>query len=259
MTGPNYSGKSVYLKQVSVIVYMAHVGCFVSADQATIGLTDKILTRIATRETVSHLQSAFMTDLQQINLAMGLATRRSLLVIDEFGKGTESNDGAGLACGVLQHLLNFGTDSPKVLAATHYHEIFENGFLGPLPHLAFGFMEIRIEEDAGEIEDQLTYLYVLRAGRKNSSFGNHCAAINGIDAAIVARSEELEEMCAKGEDLVATCSAVTEEEEKDLKMAEIVARDFLGQDLRSLLRRDGVETVEPQPRNILNQVLCSNL
>ena len=91
MTGPNYSGKSVYLKQVALIVYMAHVGCFVPADCATVGLTDKILTRIATRETVSRFQSAFMIDLQQVALAITLATRRSLVIIDEFGKGTDSS------------------------------------------------------------------------------------------------------------------------------------------------------------------------
>lgn len=91
MTGPNYSGKSVYLKQIALIVYMAHVGCFVPADRATIGLTDKILTRIATRETVSKFQSAFMIDLQQVALAITQASHRSLVIIDEFGKGTESS------------------------------------------------------------------------------------------------------------------------------------------------------------------------
>ena len=91
MTGPNYSGKSIYLKQVALIVYMAHVGCFVPADRATIGITDKILTRIATRETVSRIQSAFMIDLQQVSSALSLVTHRSLLIIDEFGKGTDAN------------------------------------------------------------------------------------------------------------------------------------------------------------------------
>ena len=91
MTGPNYSGKSVYLKQVALIVYMAHVGCFVPADRATVGLTDKILTRISSRETVSRFQSAFMIDLQQVAFAMTLATHRSLVIIDEFGKGTDSS------------------------------------------------------------------------------------------------------------------------------------------------------------------------
>ena len=91
LTGPNYSGKSVYLKQVAIIVYLAHMGCFVPAEAATIGLTDKILTRIATRETVSKVQSAFMIDLQQVALATNLATCRSLIIVDEIGKGTDSS------------------------------------------------------------------------------------------------------------------------------------------------------------------------
>jgi len=99
MTGPNYSGKSVYLKQIALIVYMAHVGCFVPAERAVIGLTDKILTRIATRETVSKIQSAFMIDVQQVALAISLATCRSLVIIDEFGKGTESSGMLGAKFG----------------------------------------------------------------------------------------------------------------------------------------------------------------
>ncbi|KAL8953445.1 MAG: hypothetical protein Q9222_000692 [Ikaeria aurantiellina] len=91
MTGPNYSGKSVHLKQIALIVYMAHVGCFVPAEAAVIGLTDRILTRIATKETTTKIQSAFMIDLQQVTKAMNLATHRSLVIIDEFGKGTGSN------------------------------------------------------------------------------------------------------------------------------------------------------------------------
>lgn len=91
MTGPNYSGKSVHLKHVALIVYMAHVGCFVSADAATVGLTDRILTRIATKETITRAQSAFMLDLQQVTKALSLATQRSLVIVDEFGKGTNSN------------------------------------------------------------------------------------------------------------------------------------------------------------------------
>ena len=91
MTGPNCSGKSIYLKQAALIVYMAHIGCFVPAESATIGLTDKIVARIATRESVSKVQSTFMMDLQQIALVINLATSRSLVIIDEFGKGTESH------------------------------------------------------------------------------------------------------------------------------------------------------------------------
>ena len=91
MTGPNQSGKSVYLKQIALIVYMAHVGSFVPAEIATVGITDKILTRIAATETVSSIHSAFALDLKQVLSAMRLASPRSLIVLDEFGKGTESS------------------------------------------------------------------------------------------------------------------------------------------------------------------------
>lgn len=91
LTGPNYSGKSVYLKQNAIIVYLAHVGSFVPATGATIGITDQILTRISTTETVSRMQSAFFIDLQQVSSALYNMTRQSLLVIDEFGKGTNNS------------------------------------------------------------------------------------------------------------------------------------------------------------------------
>lgn len=126
LTGPNYSGKSVYLKQVALVTFMAHVGCFVPADNAIIGLTDKILSRVTTRETVSRAQSAFMIDLQQISHALNLATRRSLLIIDEFGKGTDASDGAGLACAVMEYLLSLGSERPKVIGATHFHGRLSN-------------------------------------------------------------------------------------------------------------------------------------
>ncbi|KLT41797.1 P-loop containing nucleoside triphosphate hydrolase protein [Cutaneotrichosporon oleaginosum] len=119
ITGANGSGKSAYGKQVALITYMAHIGSFVPADKATIGICDKIFTRVQTRESASKIASAFMIDLGQVSQALRGATSRSLIILDEFGKGTSPSDGAGLLAGVLTHLLNGA--NPRTVVLTHFH------------------------------------------------------------------------------------------------------------------------------------------
>ncbi|KAJ5677190.1 DNA mismatch repair protein MutS core [Penicillium maclennaniae] len=220
LTGPNYSGKSVYMKQVALIVYLAQIG------SAELGITDKMLTKINTQESVSQIQSTFMSDLQQISLCLKQVTGRSLVLIDEFGKGTSESDGIGLACGILEHLLNL-ENAPKVIAATHFHEIFENNFLGPHPRLQLGHMEVKVCEEFQDVEDQVTYLYNFRPGVSSKSFGTICAAINGIDAAIVSRANEIAVLAARGENLVVACATLSVEEMQTLQHANTMARSFL--------------------------------
>ncbi|KAJ6120499.1 DNA mismatch repair protein MutS core [Penicillium sp. IBT 18751x] len=226
LTGPNYSGKSVYMKQVALIVYLAQIGSFVPAESAELGITDKMLTKINTQESVSQIQSTFMSDLQQISLCLKQVTGRSLVLIDEFGKGTSESDGIGLACGILEHLLNL-ENAPKVIAATHFHEIFENNFLGPHPRLQLGHMEVKVCQEFQDVEDQVTYLYNFRPGVSSKSFGTICAAINGIDAAIVSRANEIAVLAARGENLVAACATLSVEEMQTLQHANTMARSFL--------------------------------
>lgn len=231
LTGPNYSGKSVYQKQVALAVYMAQMGTFLPAESATIGITDKILTRITTRETVSKVQSAFVIDMQQIAMALNSCTRKSLVVIDEFGKGTNTCDGAGLAAAVFHHLLSLGAESPKTLVATHFHEIFDLGLFNDMRNISFAHMEVRVDgrdhPSAKEPKSQVTYLYNLRPGRSDLSYGTQCAAVNGVPVEVVDRAVELARLSLQGEDLVAICSALSVVDADDLGFAESAARIFL--------------------------------
>ncbi|PYH87180.1 DNA mismatch repair protein Msh5 [Aspergillus uvarum CBS 121591] len=230
LTGPNYSGKSVYMKQVALIAYLAQIGSFVPAASAELGITDKLIVKSSTQDSVSQIQSTFMRDLQQISFDLKQITDRSLLIIDEFGKGTSENDGIGLACGILTHLLDLES-SPKVVAATHFHEILENGFLRPRPRLQLGHMEVQLSEPSHKTEDQITYLYNFRSGRSNKSFGTVCAAMNGISQAVVDRASEIATLSARGENLIAACATLSAEEMRVLEQADTLARKFLALDL----------------------------
>ncbi|RYP68990.1 hypothetical protein DL769_005377 [Monosporascus sp. CRB-8-3] len=258
LTGPNHSGKSVYIKQVALIVYLAHIGCFVPAERAHIGLTDRILTRIATRESVSRNESAFSIDLRQVAFAMNFATRQSLVLVDEFGKGTISSDGAGLVTALLSHFSTLGPNRPKVLAVTHFHEIFENDFLEESGDVAFAHMDIHIDFDAPAKEDQVTYLFQLVPGRSISSFGTRCAAMNGIDEAVVHRAEAIMLLLVRNEDLEVACSKLSQSETQRLEDAEAVARAFLEEDIVTPPREFGRSNGSSWFHSILTRVLSGD-
>lgn len=227
LTGPNNSGKSVYMKQVALIVYLAHTGSYVPATSATIGVTDRILTRIATRETVVNDESAFLVDLKQAAFSMNFATRRSLLLIDEFGKGTTSESGSALFAAYLTYFLDLGPERPKVLAGTHFHEVLENGLLKAGRDVAFAHMDVRLDPQAEDVESQVTFLFHLLPGRGSSSLGVLCAATNDVPGDVIRRAEAIVALQERNENLVAACSDLSEEDKQGLAQAELVARRFL--------------------------------
>lgn len=229
LTGPNHSGKSVYLKQTAIIVYLAHIGSFVPAVQATIGLTESILTCISSRESMSGGESAFARDMKQAALSMKSSTPRSLILVDEFGKGTNGDDGAGLLSALLDYYLSLGPKCPRLLAATHFHEVFECGYLENHNGLRIAHMNIRMDWNASLVDDQVTFLFNLEYGHSTSSFGGRCAALNGVPSAVVERAENISKLLARSEDLSAVCARLSRAEEVQLGKAEMTARLFLSE------------------------------
>nr|PNR35988.1 hypothetical protein PHYPA_021838 [Physcomitrium patens] len=136
ISGPTYSGKSIYVKQlctslVALVVFLAHIRSFVPAEAAVIGLTDRIFKRVSRKATMAVQQSAFMIDLYQISFMLRHATSRSLCIIDEFGKGILVPDGVGLLCAILHHVASQDVP-PKVVLFWHVHtsvKIFDEGYL----------------------------------------------------------------------------------------------------------------------------------
>ena len=125
LTGPNMAGKSTYMRQVALIVLMAHIGSFVPASSASITVTDKIFTRVGASDNLASGQSTFMVEMSEMSNILNNATPNSLLIIDEIGRGTSTFDGLSIAWAVLEHIADREKCGAKTLFATHYHELTE--------------------------------------------------------------------------------------------------------------------------------------
>eukprot|EP00438_Fugacium_kawagutii_P010055 Skav204550 [mRNA] locus=scaffold3346:126542:150103:- [translate_table: standard] len=160
ITGANLSGKSVYLKQVGLITYMAQIGCFVPAEEAEVGLCDFIFSRIQSCETASSTTSSFMLDLSQLSLALKHATASSLVLLDEFGKGTRAADGVALLGATIEFLCRW-KDGPKALVATHFTEIFRYQLVPGCAEKSFGLDCARKAGLDGDVLDRATEILTL--------------------------------------------------------------------------------------------------
>ncbi len=181
ITGPNMSGKSALLRQTALIVLMAQMGCYVPADSAKIGLIDKIFTRVGASDNISSGESTFMVEMNETASIMNNISDRSLILLDEIGRGTSTYDGVSIAWSIAEFLHNNGAARPKTLFATHYHELNE---------LAKSFNRIRnFNVSVREVGQKVVFLRKLQPGGSNHSFGIHVANMAGMPRPIVERAQ----------------------------------------------------------------------
>lgn len=183
ITGPNMAGKSALLRQVALITLMAQIGSFVPADSAEIGVVDKIFTRVGASDNIAKGESTFMVEMMETASIMNNLSERSLILMDEIGRGTSTYDGISIAWAILEYLHNHQKCKPKTLFATHYHELNE---------LAKDFPRIKnFHVTVKETGNKIVFLRKLAEGGSEHSFGIHVAQLAGMPKQIVQRAQEV--------------------------------------------------------------------
>jgi len=183
ITGPNMSGKSALLRQTALIVLMAQMGSFVPAQSATIGLVDKVFTRVGASDNLSSGESTFMVEMNETASILNQMTGRSLILMDEIGRGTSTYDGISIAWAIAEYLHEHPQHHPKTLFATHYHELNE------MTHRFARIKNFNVAVKEGN--GQIVFLRKLVAGGSNHSFGIHVAQLAGMPTAVTNKASAL--------------------------------------------------------------------
>ncbi len=192
ITGPNMSGKSTYMRQVAQIVLLAQMGSFVPASHAHIGVTDSIFTRIGASDDLSAGDSTFMVEMKEVASIMSQATARSLLILDEIGRGTSTYDGLSIAWAVIEEIADTAKLGCRTLFATHYHELTD------LEGVVVGIQNYHVKVD--EQKDDIVFLHKIERGGTDESYGVEVAKLAGVPSDVVARARELLAMLEKAND-----------------------------------------------------------
>ena len=183
ITGPNMAGKSALLRQTALIVLMAQMGCYVPAQKATIGIVDKIFTRVGASDNLSRGESTFMVEMTETASILNNLSDRSLILMDEIGRGTSTYDGVSIAWSIVEYLHNHKEFKPKTLFATHYHE---------LNQLAEDLVRVKnFNVSVKEIGDKIIFMRKLAEGGSEHSFGIHVAQLAGMPNKVVLRANEI--------------------------------------------------------------------
>jgi DNA mismatch repair protein MutS len=183
ITGPNMAGKSTYIRQVALIVIMAQIGSFVPAKSAQIGIMDRIFTRVGASDDISRGQSTFMVEMTEAANILNNATEKSLVILDEIGRGTSTFDGISIAWAVAEYLHDNLKSRPMTLFATHYHELTE------LSLTCKGVKNYNVA--VKEYGDQIIFLRKIVQGATDKSYGIHVAKIAGLPREVIERAYEI--------------------------------------------------------------------
>lgn len=183
ITGPNMAGKSALLRQTALIVLLAQIGSFVPAASASIGIVDKVFTRVGASDNLSRGESTFMVEMTETASILNNLSNRSLILMDEIGRGTSTYDGVSIAWAIVEHLHNHQSFRPKTLFATHYHEL--NQLQEDLPRVKNFNVSVK------EIGDKIIFMRKLKEGGSEHSFGIHVAQIAGMPNRVVLRANEI--------------------------------------------------------------------
>jgi DNA mismatch repair protein MutS len=195
ITGPNMSGKSTFLRQTALIVLLAQMGSFVPAQRARIGIVDRIFTRVGASDRLSRGESTFLVEMNETANILHHMTDRSLVILDEVGRGTSTYDGLAIAWAVTEYLLQGVVARPRTLFATHFHELTQ--LKSTYPRLVNLKIAIR------EWEGGIVFLRKIVPGTSDRSFGIHAAKVAGLPALVIRRAEEILQSLELRRDLVA--------------------------------------------------------
>jgi DNA mismatch repair protein MutS len=182
LTGPNMAGKSTYLRQNALIVVLAHLGSYVPAERANIGICDQLFSRVGASDNLAAGQSTFMVEMSETANILNRATNRSFIIFDEIGRGTATYDGMAIAQAVLEYLDEM---QPRTLFATHYHELtrLACGEKPSLAHVSCLTIDVR------EHNNEIIFMHKIVAGVANRSYGIHVARMAGMPKSVITRAE----------------------------------------------------------------------
>ena len=231
ITGPNMAGKSTYMRQVALIVLMAQIGSFVPARSARIGIVDRVFTRIGASDDLASGQSTFMVEMAEVASILKYATSKSLLILDEIGRGTSTYDGMAIARAVLEYCANPRKLGAKTLFATHYHEL--SSMEDKLPNVKNYNIAVK------KRGDQMIFLRKIVPGATDDSYGIEVAKLAGIPNAVITRAREILEELEEENGVVRTAPAPVETDD------QISMLDLRSQQVCDALERISVETLTP--------------